>query len=121
MQRDFHHAVTYIAARNAGFEHEQSATIAYAAQYVDDATSSGSISFDNKALYTRISSAHRTLDPENLNDVKNHLVWLPFHFLPGNGGKPAGEDPKGTFIEKILCRPGTESSVVLSHQNISLL
>jgi hypothetical protein len=105
MQIDFHHTVTYVAARIAGFSHGEAAIIAYSAQYVDDATSSGTVFFDNKALYTRISSAHKTLDLGNMNDVENHLAWLPFHFLPGNGGLPAGDDPKGTFINKIVCRP----------------
>jgi hypothetical protein len=111
MQIDFHHAVTYVAARCAGFDDPQAATIAYAAQYVDDATCDGTIHFTNRALYTRISSAHKSVDPENLQDVENHLVWLPFHFLPGNGGQPAGNDPKGTFIDKILCRPGDVSPI----------
>jgi len=79
MQIDFHHAVTYVTARVAGFPHEEADIIAYAAQYVDDATSSGAVVFENKALYTRISSAHKTTDVENLNDVENHVVWLPFN------------------------------------------
>lgn len=34
-------------------------------------------------------------------------MWIPFHFLPGNSGKRAGENPEGTFIEKLICRPGS--------------
>lgn len=105
MQIDFHHAVTYVTARLAGFDHADADIIAYSAQYVDDATSSGAVIFSNKALYTRVSSAHQSLDLENLNDVENHLVWLPFHFFPGNGGLPAGESPTGTFINKLICMP----------------
>ncbi|MGV1099796.1 DUF6765 family protein [Thiovibrio sp. JS02] len=105
MQIDFHHAVTYVAARCAGFSPEEAATVAYAAQYVDDATASGPVWFDNKAMYLRCSSAHASLDLRNLKNEENHLVWLPFHFLPGNGGRPAGKDPKGSFINKIICRP----------------
>jgi hypothetical protein len=105
MQIDFHHAVTYVAARNAGFSHDEADIIAYAAQYVDDATKNGAVCFSNKAMYSRISSAHKNLDPDNLNDVGNHLVWLPFHFLPGNGGLEAGNSPDGGFIEKIVCLP----------------
>lgn len=105
MQIDFHHAVTYVTARLAGFKHEQAAIVAHAAQYVDDATSSGTVYFDNKALYNRVSSAHKMIDPRNALDLANHLVWLPFHFLPGNGGRGAGQDPQGKFIEKIICTP----------------
>lgn len=105
MQIDFHHTLTYIAARLAGFPHRQSSIIAYSSQYVDDATNSGVIRFDNDALYRRISSAHKMLDYRNSDELANHRVWVPFHFLPGNGGVPAGENPKGTFINKLICTP----------------
>ncbi len=107
MQIDFHHAVTYVCARQAGFSHEEADIVAYAAQYVDDATSSGVVRFDNKALYCRISSAHKMLDKHNLSDVDNHRVWLPFHFLPGNDMLPAGQNPDKNFIHKIVCRPNS--------------
>lgn len=105
MQIDFHHTVTYVTARLAGFQKSDAEIIAYAAQYVDDATSAGTVYFDNKALYHRISSAHKMVDPKNVVELANHQVWLPFHFLPGNGGQGAGSDPDGEFIEKIICRP----------------
>lgn len=107
MQIDFHHTVTYVAARLAGFEKSESEVIAYAAQYVDDCTSSGTVYFDNKALYERLSSAHKMIDHRNMEAMANHQVWMPFHFLPGNGGKAAGKDPDGRFIEKIICRPNS--------------
>lgn len=107
MQIDFHHATTYVVARDAGFSHEDADIIAYAAQYVDDATSSGTISFDNHAVYNRISSAHKMLDPRNTEELANHHVWMAFHFLPGNGGLAAGADPDGTFINKIICTPNS--------------
>ena len=106
MQIDFHHAVTYVTARLAGFDHKDAGTISTAAQYVDDATTRGMISFDNRAMYVRTSSAHTMLDSGNMDNLKNMLVWLPFHFLPGNGGLAPGNDPHGTFIEKIICIPG---------------
>jgi hypothetical protein len=111
MQIDFHHAVTYVAARGAGFSHEEADVVAYAAQYVDDAVSDGTVCFDNKAMYTRISSAHKTVDPQNLNDASNHLVWLPFHFLPGNGGTAEKGKVGNSFIDKIVCLPGDISPV----------
>ncbi len=105
MQIDGHHTLTYIAARLAGFTKRQASIIAYSAQYVDDATNSGVIHFDNKAMYSRISSAHKMLDYRNSEELANHRVWIPFHFLPGNGNKPAGENPNGTFIRKLVCCP----------------
>ncbi len=107
MQIDFHHAVTYVTARLAGFTHKDADIIAYAAQYVDDATQHGFICFDNKALYERTSSAHKTVDPENLNVLDNQKVWMPFHFLPGNGTVKPGKNPKGTFIQKLMTLPGS--------------
>jgi len=110
MQIDFHHATTYVIARDAGFDHAKADIIAYAAQYVDDATSSGTVYFDNRAVYNRISSAHKMLDSRNAQELANHEVWMPFHFLPGNGGKPMGENPGAAFIDKIVCTPNSPAA-----------
>jgi hypothetical protein len=107
MQIDFHHATTYVLARLAGFTKSDAEIIAYASQYVDDATSSGTVYFDNNALYHRISTAHKILDLRNLRALANHQVWIPFHFLPGNGGKGMGKNPEGSFIDKIICTPNS--------------
>ncbi|MCP3890261.1 MAG: hypothetical protein GY702_15535 [Desulfobulbaceae bacterium] len=105
MQIDFHHTATYVIARYAGFAHRDAETIAYCAQYVDDATNSGTVKFDNGAMYHRIASAHKALDYCNFKSLSNHQVWIPFHFLPGNGGLAAGANPGQNFIEKIICKP----------------
>lgn len=105
MQIDFHHAVTYVAARIAGFPPVEADIIAYAAQYVDDATCDGAVKFDNKAIYKRTSSSHKTIDFDNFKPVDDLLVWMPFHFLPGNGGVAASYNPDGTFIDKIVTLP----------------
>lgn len=107
MQIDFHHTATYVIARDAGFTHMDADIIAYASQYVDDATSSGTIYFDNRAVYNRISSAHKMLDKRNTEELANHCVWMPFHFLPGNGGLPSDQNPQGGFIDKIVCTPNS--------------
>lgn len=107
MQIDFHHATTYVIARYAGFDHPDASILAYCAQYVDDATNNGTLTFDNGAMYNHTSSAHKMLDYKNFNELSNHKVWIPFHFLPGNGQKPAGESPDGGFIEKLICRPNS--------------
>jgi hypothetical protein len=103
LQIDYHHAVTYVVARLAGFPHIEARKVAYAAQYVDDADNDGVIRFDNGAMYSRISSAHHMLDYRNSNTLKNRRVWLPFHFLPGNGGLPAGREPRGRFYRRLVC------------------
>jgi hypothetical protein len=127
MQIDFHHAVTYVAARLAGFPHKDADIIAYAAQYVDDATCDGIIRFNNKALYQRTSSAHKAIDPKNLVDLNNQKVWMPFHFLPGNGGAVPGQNPEGEFIQKLICLPDSpvankmiEAAIVDKNKDYSL-
>lgn len=107
MQIDFHHTVTYVAARMAGFTGNDAGIIAYAAQYVDDATSEGTISFNNKARFTRISTAHKMLNLKNINYTDGLKVWQPFHFLAGNANKPWDKNPDGTFIDKLICHPNS--------------
>lgn len=107
MQIDFHHATTYVLARYAGFKHAEADIIAYSSQYVDDATNSGVIHFTNGTQYRHISSAHKTVDYRNLNGLANSVVWVPFHFLPGNGELPKGQKPEGEFAERLICRPNS--------------
>ncbi|WP_022665712.1 DUF6765 family protein [Desulfospira joergensenii] len=104
MQIDFHHGVTYVTARAAGFEHPEAEKIAYCAQYVDDAVKTGTIGFQNKAIYARVCSAHSMMDYRNMEALANHRVWIPFHFLPGNDRKQAWENPGQKFTEKVICR-----------------
>ena len=112
MQIDGHHGMTYVLARMVGFKHEEADIIAYSAQYVDDATNAGTIRFDNGGMYTRISSAHGTFSIHNhLNQHENHLVWVPFHFLPGNEGLNAGDNPDAELIKKLICRPDSDTAV----------
>ena len=106
MQIDGHHTLTYVLSRMVGFEKDEANIIAHSAQYVDDATNSGNLKFTNGAMFSRISSAHGTYDMKNhLDALENHLVWVPFHFLPGNDGKVAGENHEGSFINKLVCKP----------------
>jgi len=105
MQIDGHHTLTYIAARCAGLNSEDAQIVAYSAQYVDDATNSGVLNFSNGAKYKRISSAHKIFDYRNSDELANQQVWLPFHFLPGNAGLAAGQNPEGSFINKLISTP----------------
>lgn len=104
MQKDFHYDVIYVLAAWAGFSSDEARTIAYASQYVDDATNTGHLKFDTGASYTRTSSAHDTFDIyHNVDNVENHNVWLPFHFLPGNCGYVKGEAEDKLLIERLIC------------------
>jgi len=118
MQIDFHHATTYVVARLAGFPKDKAEIVAHASQYVDDATSAGTIHFDNGALYSRIASAHKMLDRRNADELANHKAWIPFHFLPGNDGLGEGQNPIGTFINKIVCKPDSSIARQMVRQAI---
>ena len=107
MQIDFHYAVTYATARLAGFTTKEAEVISYSAQFVDDAVSTGLIEFKNKAMYKRSSSAHKMLDYKNFAQLADHFTWVPFHFLPGNGGMDVGQNPDGSFIKKLVCYPNS--------------
>jgi hypothetical protein len=111
MQIDFHHAITYVCARLAGFLHEDAEVVAHSAQYVDDATAQGQIWFDNGMFYERTASAHKMVDYRNSLAVANLRVWLPFHFLPGNCGEAASsvvrELSEEEFLTRCICRPNS--------------
>lgn len=107
MQIDFHLGVTYVVARLAGLTHEQAGIVATCAQYVDDATNGGLIKFQNRAMYYRFQSAHKMLDYKNFDELANHQVWAPFHFLPGNEGLPLGQGNELDFTRKVICRPNS--------------
>ncbi|WP_299488388.1 DUF6765 family protein [Acaryochloris sp. IP29b_bin.137] len=120
MQIDFHNGVTYIVARLAGFEHPEADVIAHCAQYVDDATNSGLIHFDNGTVFNHISSAHKLLDYRNFRLLANCQVWIPFHFLPGNEGLPTQQNTHGTFINKLICRPNSHVAQDMLRECIQL-
>ena len=122
MQIDGHHTLTYVLSRMAGFKHDEANIVAHSAQYVDDATNSGNLKFTNGAMFSRISSAHGTYDMKHHLDAhENHLVWVPFHFLPGNGGEVAGENPDGSFINKLVCEPGSHVAYDLLDECMRLI
>ncbi|MFH1059984.1 MAG: DUF6765 family protein [Pseudomonadota bacterium] len=82
MQKDFHYYATAVLALAAGFGEEDALTIAYAAQYVDDATDGRTIivngqPFEPKFTANNIGRYVRSYDPEVWQKV-----YIPFHFLP---------------------------------------
>lgn len=105
MQIDYHHAVTYVIARFAGFDHAAGETISQCAQYVDEAVDGSILKFHNHAMYTPIPSAHKMLDYRNFDELANHYAWLPFHFLPGNELRSAEENFHADFERKVVCKP----------------
>lgn len=104
MQIDFHHAVTYILARWAGFTHQEAETVAYAAQYVDDAKNNGVLTFSTGEMFNRTASAHEVYDIHALLDrYEDSLSWVPFHFLPGNCEGTSSSPETKNIADRLVC------------------
>ncbi|WP_019552162.1 DUF6765 family protein [Propionispira raffinosivorans] len=108
MQKDFHYDVVYVLAQWAGYSAVESDTIAHSSQYVDDAIHSGVVKFTNGAMFSRVSSAHSAFDLcHNINEIEDQFVWVPFHFLPGNLGLPAGQAAEQDMTDRLICYPNS--------------
>jgi len=80
MQLDYHYYVIYHLARLAGFKRADAETIAYASQYVDDATESEPIEPFPDQHFDTVRTAHYNLEAFDWNVQKK--IYMPFHFLP---------------------------------------
>lgn len=79
MERDVHYYLVYKLAVLAGFDAPDAESIAYASQYVDDATESEPITVDGERFDT-VRTAHYGLWAFNWDVQKK--IYIPFHFLP---------------------------------------
>lgn len=97
MNKDFHYEGTFAAAMIAGFSPEDAATIAWAAQTVDECTKENITNFypylnNWNPVYTcetitenikeELSSILSIEISSTLQNIRS--IWIPFHFLPGN-------------------------------------
>lgn len=88
MMDDFHYHATAVLARAAGFEEESSLRIAYACQYVDDATESrplriiigGAQNPQATVFFDPACSSYYGIRSHHLKTQRS--VYIPFHFLP---------------------------------------
>jgi len=119
MQIDFHHAATYVCCRLAGMADTDAQTVAHAAQYVDDATNDGPLQFKTGERYVRVTSAHKMLELNKIGDAAdNRMVWVPFHFLPGNDAAPTALSAPNAFVHRMVCRPNSQVAKDLVHDCI---
>jgi hypothetical protein len=81
MQKDFHYYCIGVLAKAAGFDRGDALTIAYASQYVDDATESVPIPVGDM-WFDPVRTAHYGLRAFGWSTQKR--VYIPFHFLPPN-------------------------------------
>jgi hypothetical protein len=80
MEADFHYYTIYQLCRLAGFTKTDAQTIAYASQYVDDATESEPIRPFKDQYFDPVRTAHYNLEAFTWNVQKK--IYMPFHFLP---------------------------------------
>lgn len=114
MQYDMHYYGTYTMAAAAGIPKEDAEAIAMAAQYVDDQNFQDMIVAGTGEGILGIATAHhpfeagvRVADTPGNND-DSRLVWVPFHFLPGNIGK--------TFRERLVTQKDSAvANAMLDH------
>ena len=90
MQKDFHYYCIAVLSRAAGFSTKDALTIAYASQYVDDATESEPLNLktDNDLKFDPVRTAHYSLEAYNWSVQKR--IYIPFHFLPTISFEPPG-------------------------------
>ena len=111
MQQDMHYYGTYAMARAAGLAPGACQTIATAAQFVDDNGDKTHISFPDGGRLGFVPTAHHTRDTKNIDLDDQRLVWLPFHFIPGNEGD--------SMSERLLCRKDSEVAREMVAHNLS--
>lgn len=91
MKIDLHFFGIAVLARAGGFSPEEALTIAYASQYVDDATEGEPIQVGD-LIFEPVRTAHYGLEAYNWSVQKR--IYIPFHFLPA---RPIRK-PTDTFI-----------------------
>lgn len=112
MQQDMHYYGTYCMARAAGLTTAAAQIVASAAQYVDDNVSGEPIVLRDGARLLRSATAHHISDiRQNINADDQRLVWVPFHFLPGN--QPDGDDDDFDYTALLKCRKDSEPARVM--------
>lgn len=80
MQKDFHYCAMYVLAVEAGFTRSDAAIIAYASQYVDDATEGEPVALSGGQIFDAVRTAHVGLQSFDWDVQKK--IYMPFHFLP---------------------------------------
>lgn len=103
MQIDFHYYCIGVLAKTAGFKVDDALTIAYASQYVDDASHSEQIPIrygSNEFKFDPVLTSYKKLEAiKALSWGAQKRVWIPFHFLPKKTFNPQKADPFSYIVE----------------------
>ena len=111
MQKDMHYFGTYAMARAAGLAPKVCQTIATASEFVDDNGERETIEFPDGGRLDFIPTAHHIADIKNIDHHDQRLIWVPFHFIPGNEGR--------TISERLLCRKDSAVAREMVEHNLS--
>lgn len=110
MQTDMHYYGTYAMACAAGIMPTAAQVIATSAEYVDDSNVFNATLSDGTYLEAE-ATAHHPIDKQNINNVDQRKIWVPFHFLPGNEGD--------TLEEKLICRTDSQLAREVIEHNLT--
>lgn len=114
MQTDMHYYGTYALARAAGLPIDDAYIVAYSAQYVDDSTKSDSkINPNDEGMLYGIATAHSNLEAiknSKLDLLEQRMVWVPFHFFPGNEGD--------SLTDKLVCQKNSPLAQTMVQNNL---
>ena len=103
MQLDYHYYLIHHLAALAGFPRDDAETIAYASQYVDDATEGYPVRPRGDQYFDPIRTAHYGLSYYDWDVQKK--VYIPFHFLPAQ----VRTDDPSRFSYVTACATGAAS------------
>ena len=82
----FHFNGVQAILTDIGISYKAANTIASASQAVDDFHEDKLIVFEDGALFYPVVTAHKMLDPDNLDSRDASNIWMPFHFFPNSDG-----------------------------------
>lgn len=101
MDIDFHFSTVYVLARWAGFQSYNAQLLATCSQLVDD-------NVDDKvphfSAFSQRFSGHELW--ENMQEMENVEVWVPFHFLPALDGE--------SVDQQLVCRKNSALAQALA-------
>jgi hypothetical protein len=123
MQFDMHFYGTFAMAYAAGLEVDHANIVATSSQLVDDNNLTALHKLQSGEAVMGVATAHHPVNAGlreiGIDQNDDRLIWVPFHFLPGNDG--------GTFEQRLVCvknsqlaqqmvRYYTELETVKSHE-----
>ncbi len=118
MQIDFHYYTIKVLAEKAGFDKADAQMIAYASQYVDDATEHNKIELSGDSnikherftgnIFDPICTAHKGIQRVlDFSKGVQYKVYVPFHFVPYKEAEPNQKfdyvvKPNGNLVNQLM-------------------